>query len=138
MRVFSYLCLQNTPVCRYNMPVLARKLNQTLGASMRKSSASSCTDTRVKQLDLATVAPGIQITVKTKRSTWHLVLLQCRGVNDGLVTGVAIQTNSRGYGQPTIAPNDRVVSQHIQVGERMVIDGRRSSKVVSITINYLG
>ena len=92
-------------------------------------------------LDLGTLEDGDVITVITKRSRWDFVLAKGRRVIEHQVIGVAVVTNSHGFGQITGDVMRTRVDRIFRLGERIGVNGGHSGEVQTVYVNgvrYLG
>jgi len=86
-------------------------------------------------LDIATLSSGDVITVLTKRSRWDFVLAKGRTASRDSVTGVAVVTNSRGFGQTTADVMCTRVDRIFRLGEEIGVNGGHSGSIVTLYVN---
>ena len=92
-------------------------------------------------LDLASLHSGDVVTVITNRSRWDFVLAKGRAVSRNSVTGVAVVTNSRKFGQMTADVMCTRVDRIFRLGESIAVNGGNTGNVQTVYVNgerYLG
>jgi hypothetical protein len=86
-------------------------------------------------LDIGTLNRGDVVTVITEHSRWEFVITHHTKFQSVTATGVAVMTNSRGFGHMTKSLVDVRITRNFVLGREVSINDGNTSAILTVLVN---